>query len=70
MKFKDGYMISSGQPVIECIDSAVKHVLPRQVCFVKACPFFVEFYCSIRNDKFLSAALCSLVLIGSAWNQG
>lgn len=33
MKFKDGYMISSGQPVNEYIDSAVRHVLLRQVCF-------------------------------------
>lgn len=34
MKFKDGYMISSGQPVKEYIDSAVRHVLLRQVsCF-------------------------------------
>lgn len=32
MKFKDGYMISSGQPVKEYIDSAVRHVLLRQVC--------------------------------------
>ncbi|KAF5935269.1 hypothetical protein HYC85_026398 [Camellia sinensis] len=30
MKFKDGYMISSGQPVNEYIDSAVRHVLLRQ----------------------------------------
>ncbi|CAI9773161.1 unnamed protein product [Fraxinus pennsylvanica] len=29
MKFKDGYMISSGQPVKEYIDSAVRHVLLR-----------------------------------------
>ena len=34
MKFKDGYMISSGQPVNEYIDSAVRHVLLRQVSFV------------------------------------
>lgn len=34
MKFKDGYMISSGQPVKEYIDSAVRHVLLRQVCFI------------------------------------
>lgn len=32
MKFKDGYMISSGQPVKDYIDSAVRHVLLRQVC--------------------------------------
>ncbi|KAM1011018.1 hypothetical protein ACFX13_047168 [Malus domestica] len=31
MKFKDGYMISSGQPVKEYIDAAVPHVLLRQV---------------------------------------
>ncbi|KAL3619975.1 hypothetical protein CASFOL_034887 [Castilleja foliolosa] len=30
MKFKDGYMISSGQSVNEYIDSAVRHVLLRQ----------------------------------------
>ncbi|TYH61044.1 hypothetical protein ES332_D07G022500v1 [Gossypium tomentosum] len=29
MKFKDGYMISSGYPVKEYIDSAVRHVLLR-----------------------------------------
>ncbi|KAJ9678473.1 hypothetical protein PVL29_020615 [Vitis rotundifolia] len=32
MKFKDGYMISSGQPGKEHIDSAVRHVLLRR-CF-------------------------------------
>ncbi|TQE01436.1 hypothetical protein C1H46_012916 [Malus baccata] len=31
MKFKDGYMISSGQPVNEYIDAAVRHVLLRQL---------------------------------------
>jgi hypothetical protein len=35
MKFKDGYMISSGQPVKEYIDSAVRHVLLRQVSSTK-----------------------------------
>ncbi|KAJ0635713.1 putative ribosomal protein S3 [Helianthus annuus] len=30
MKFKDGYMVSSGPPVKEYIDSAVRHVLLRQ----------------------------------------
>ncbi|CAF1865470.1 unnamed protein product [Brassica napus] len=30
MKFKDGYMVSSGQPTKEYIDSAVRHVLLRQ----------------------------------------
>jgi len=31
MKFKDGYMVSSGQPTKEYIDAAVRHVLLRQV---------------------------------------
>ena len=31
MKFKDGYMISSGGPTTLYIDSAVRHVLLRQV---------------------------------------
>ncbi|KAF5181828.1 40S ribosomal protein S3 [Thalictrum thalictroides] len=30
MKFKDGYMVSAGQPVKDYIDSAVRHVLLRQ----------------------------------------
>ncbi|KAJ4847717.1 40S ribosomal protein S3-2 [Turnera subulata] len=30
MKFKDGYMISAGQPMNDYIDSAVRHVLLRQ----------------------------------------
>lgn len=34
MKFKDGYMISSGQPVKDYIDSAVRHVLLRQVSYI------------------------------------
>ena len=34
IKFKDGYMMSSGQPVNEYIDSAVRHVLLRQVSLV------------------------------------
>jgi small subunit ribosomal protein S3e len=41
MKFKDGYMISSGQPVNEYIDSAVRHVLLRQVCFSVIVVMFV-----------------------------
>ena len=31
MKFKDGYMVSSGNPVHEYIDSATRHVMLRQV---------------------------------------
>ena len=39
MKFKDGYMIASGQPVNDFIDSAVRHVLLRQgVLGIKVLP--------------------------------
>ena len=31
MKFKDGYMVSSGNPVHEYIDAATRHVMLRQV---------------------------------------
>ena len=31
MKFKDGYMVSSGNPVNEYIDAATRHVMLRQV---------------------------------------
>jgi len=37
MKFKDGYMISSGGPTKDYIDSAVRHVLLRQVSHFAAC---------------------------------
>jgi ribosomal protein S3 len=38
MKFKDGYMISSGNPTTDFIDSAVRHVLLRQgVLGIKVC---------------------------------
>jgi small subunit ribosomal protein S3e len=30
MKFKDGYMLKSGQVVKDCVDFAVRHVLLRQ----------------------------------------
>lgn len=38
MKFKDGYMISSGNPTREYIDSAIRHVMLRQgVLGIKVC---------------------------------
>jgi len=43
MKFKDGYMISSGQPVKDYIDSAVRHVLLRQVCCYSSLPDTILF---------------------------
>lgn len=30
MKFKDGYMVSSGDPVRQYLDSATRHVMLRQ----------------------------------------
>lgn len=50
MKFKDGYMISSGQPVKEYIDSAVRHVLLRQVCD----SFFHLSCCKFVNDLYMA----------------
>ena len=39
MKFKDGYMVSSGNPVEHYIDGAIRHVLLRQgVLGIKVCP--------------------------------
>lgn len=39
MKFKDGYMLSAGNPVREYIDSAIRHVMLRQgVLGIKVCP--------------------------------
>ena len=35
MKFKDGYLISSGQPVKDYIDLAVRHVLRQGVLGIK-----------------------------------
>ena len=37
MKFKDGYMVSSGNPVREYIDTATRHVLLRQVRWGRVC---------------------------------
>lgn len=54
MKFKDGYMISSGQPVNEYIDSAVRHVLLRQVLVVSK---FHTLH-SINNVKWHLFSVC------------
>lgn len=47
MKFKDGYMISSGSPVNDYIDSAVRHVMLRQVWMNILCVWFVIVYVQI-----------------------
>lgn len=57
MKFKDGYMISSGHPVKEYIDSAVRHVLLRQVKFRSV---EVVIYCVILVSDVILIFLCSV----------
>ena len=42
-------MISSGQPVKEYIDSAVRHVLLRQVCFTHPVDLFMLLFVNILN---------------------
>lgn len=59
MKFKDGYMISSGQPVNEYIDSAVRHVLLRQVRRPSSNP-----HCTLPYFFFLRI-MCELVIAPS-----
>ena len=60
MKFKDGYMISSGQPVNEFIDSAVRHVLLRQGCLgIKVLPS-LQYITDVRAVLFIpTAAKCT-----------
>ena len=50
MKFKDGYMISSGQPVRDYIDSAVRHVLLRQVRTNLVSEHFYQLYLKVVLD--------------------
>lgn len=72
MKFKDGYMISSGQPVNEYIDSAVRHVLLRQVHSIgfkflkpyKNYLFILVCYCDSLSDHIFYC------YIGGSWYQG
>ena len=59
MKFKDGYMISSGQPVNDYIDSAVRHVLLRQgVLGIKVRAPFWAWTPGVR-DPHLPPACCA-----------
>jgi small subunit ribosomal protein S3e len=37
MKFRDGYMIKSGEPTKHYIDKAIRHILLKQVCTILAC---------------------------------
>ncbi|KAF9667826.1 hypothetical protein SADUNF_Sadunf15G0063700 [Salix dunnii] len=67
MKFKDGYMISSGQPVKEYIDSAVRHVLLRQVSFL-SCVSLVDCHALQSQQPLYLSIVCNLN--GCAWYQG
>ena len=59
MKFKDGYMVSSGGPTKVYIDAAVRHVLLRQgVLGIK-----VRLAC-VGSDKSGSRMLLALLLAG------
>lgn len=64
MKFKDGYMISSGQPVKDYIDSAVRHVLLRQVSFWL--DLFRLWYCGflLSQSGFAKSYTCFQGVIG------
>ena len=50
MKFKDGYMISSGSPVNDYIDSAVRHVMLRQVRI--SCAFHYWLLHAVNSGSF------------------
>lgn len=70
MKFKDGYMISSGQPVNEYIDSAVRHVLLRQVCVQSFWWIYRENSGLVTFIGQILEALCKLgfsAVFGSVW---
>jgi Ribosomal protein S3, C-terminal domain len=60
MKFKDGYMISSGNPTKDFIDSAVRHVLLRQGCLGikvrRAAAALGSWLCVLRRSARCSAA--------------
>ena len=71
MKFKDGYMISSGQPTKEYIDSAVRHVLLRQVCLILTGLILVPDLSSQGAlIVFYPDQLLFFLVSGSSWNQG
>ncbi len=53
MKFKDGYMISSGQPVNDYIDSAVRHVLLRQGVLGIKVPIFSPLLLTLQQPCLL-----------------
>nr|VDD60058.1 unnamed protein product [Brassica oleracea] len=53
MKFKDGYMVSSGQPTKDYIDYAVKHVLLRQESLLQ-----IEFLCCYLSELSLLDYSC------------
>ena len=67
MKFKDGYMVSSGQPTKEYIDAAVRHVLLRQVSSSQWKPVsWITFYLVRSCVTWIWLITCA----GCAWSQG
>ena len=59
MKFKDGFMIASGNPVHDYIDGAVRHVMLRQgVLGIKVCLVPLSTFAGAKNLQHLHA--CSL----------
>lgn len=69
MKFKDGYMISSGQPVKEYIDSAVRHVLLRQVCYNDRFSLLVNSIFFIVQALLISIFMATNIREGRSWDQ-
>ncbi|KAL0845116.1 hypothetical protein Bca101_018362 [Brassica carinata] len=59
IKFKDGYMVSSGQPTKEYINSAVKHVLLTQMRVSSS------EVCSESSEKDVNSAPAQVVSLGS-----
>ncbi|XP_013592795.1 PREDICTED: cyclin-A3-4-like isoform X1 [Brassica oleracea var. oleracea] len=58
MKFKDGYMVSSGQPTKDYIDYAVRHVLLRQVRDFNESLLQIEFLCCYLSELSLLDYSC------------
>lgn len=70
MKFKDGFMVSSGEPVRQYIDSAVRHVMLRQgVLGIKAWTHLAKMHSS-RFCEQESRNTCNEVVMHEAvWTR-
>jgi hypothetical protein len=70
MKFKDGFMVSSGEPVRQYIDAAVRHVMLRQGvlgikvrCLQWTRPSFWERVCKARVIAILMAWSSAVLIL-------